>query len=80
MSEESDVQKLREAMASHIRAARAFRNLSQRELAKKVGISFSEMHRIEAGKVSVEMETFAKIMAVLRYKWAFGCLEPKREV
>ena len=80
MSEKEKVQQqMQEDVAAYVRAARAFRHLSEKELADKAGISRSRLSLIENAKTNVRIETLAKIMAVLGFRWVFGFIKAQKE-
>jgi DNA-binding XRE family transcriptional regulator len=51
----------RAAFAAKVRAARAVLDLSQDQLAKKIGLTQKSIHRIEQGSVQPTLRTIVKI-------------------
>jgi HTH-type transcriptional regulator/antitoxin HipB len=53
-------------LATHLRALRKARGLSQQQLGEQVGLSQSRVARIEANPGSVSVEQFLAVLAALR--------------
>jgi HTH-type transcriptional regulator/antitoxin HipB len=53
-------------LASHLRALRKTRGLSQQQLGERLGLSQSRIARIEADPGSVSVEQFLAVLAALR--------------
>jgi len=60
--------KLPKALGSRIQRARKKTNLTQEEVAEKVGISRAYMGYIEQGRYSASLEVIEKIARVLKVK------------
>jgi transcriptional regulator with XRE-family HTH domain len=56
------------AIYSALIEARIKGNLTQKQLAKKIGISQPALNRLECGRVCKIMETFQKLLKITDYK------------
>ena len=61
-----DAQTIDQAVGAEIRAARAKRGYSQRELAERAGIGFSTIRRLESGERSADVVQLNSICRALR--------------
>jgi len=71
-------QELKDEVAAHIRAARAYRNMKQSEVAKAAGVSPKSISLIEQGKANARIGTIGKILAAMGYRLMLG-LNNKKE-
>lgn len=75
METEEVIQKLKDDVAAHMRAMRAFRNKTQEEVAKIAGISRAGLSMIEQGKANPQIATLGKISAVLGFSLIFNAIQ-----
>ena len=66
-------------LGQRIKEIRIKRSLTQQELARNAGISFSTIARIENG-TSVNMENYMRILRVLNFLQNFDLLVPEQQI
>ena len=66
------IQQLKDNVAAQIRAARAFGNKTQEEVANVAGVSRQRLSLIEQGKANPQIATLGKIMAALGFRIHYG--------
>ena len=67
----------REKLGKTIRAARQSRNMTQAQLAKKIGYSVDSVNRWEQGKQAISLEAMTEILKVLKIGATMGDEEAK---
>lgn len=65
-----DAHSINRAVGAEIRAARAKRGYSQRELAERAGIGFSTLRRLESGERAADIPQLRTICCALRVDMA----------
>lgn len=71
MKTEEVIQQIKDDVAAQLRAMRAFRNETLKEVAKAAGVGPSRLSQIEHGKANVRIGTLGKIAASLECRFTF---------
>jgi transcriptional regulator with XRE-family HTH domain len=75
----SDLATIRE-LGSRLEAVRLRKNLTQREIAEKAGVSEASVRRLESGEVATRLSTFVAICRALDLADRFETLLPQRTI
>ncbi len=75
MNTEEVTQQMKDDIAAQLRAMRAFRNMTQVEVAKAAGVDPSLLSHLEHGKANFRISTLGKIAASLGGRFTFHTIE-----